>query len=95
MEKKRKDNEKKMAGMKAQAEKEFEKLVNSETKITKADEFTALGWDKHVGTITAKMPDYLEPAFIKHFGEHTVDSTKVGPAGLSPQWHLSMEGIFG
>ena len=96
LEKKRKDNEKKMAGMKAQAEKEFEKLANSKAKITKADEFYyALGWlAKHVGTITAKMPDYLEPAFIKHFGdvEHTaVDSTKVGPAGFTSQWHLSME----
>ena len=96
LEQKRKDNEKKMAGMKAQAEKEFEKLVNSKVKITKADEFYyALGWvAKHVGTITAKMPDYLEPAFIKHFGdvEHTaVDSTKVGPAGFTSQWHLSME----
>ena len=96
LEKKRKDNEKKMAGMKAQAEKEFEKLANSKAKITKADEFYyALGWlAKHVGTVTAKMPDYLEPAFIKHFGdvEHTaVDSTKVGPAGFTSQWHLSME----
>ena len=96
LEKKRKDNEKKAAGMKAQAEKEFEKLASSKAKIAKADEFYyALGWvAKHVGTITAKMPDYLEPAFIKHFGdvEHTVvDSTKVGPAGFTSQWHLSME----
>jgi hypothetical protein len=96
LEKKRKDNEKKLAGMKAQAEKEFEKLVSSNAKITKADEFYfALGWvAKHVGTITAKMPDYLESAFVKHFGdvEHTVvDSTKVGPAGFTSQWHLSME----
>ena len=96
LEQKRKDNEKKMAGMKAQAEKEFNKLVNNKTKISKADEFYyALGWlAAHVGTITAKMPDYLEPAFIKHFGdvEHTaVDSTKVGPAGFTSQWHLSME----
>jgi hypothetical protein len=96
LEKKRKDNEKKMAGMKAQAEKEFEKLTASNNKITKADEFYyALGWvAKHVGTITARMPDYLEPAFVKHFGdvEHTVvDSAKVGPAGFTSQWHLSME----
>lgn len=96
LEKKRKENEKKMAGMKAQAEKEFDKLVNRDSKITKADEFYyAIGWlATHVGTIVAKMPDYLEPAFIKHFGEveHTVvDSTKVGPAGFTSQWHLSME----
>ena len=96
LEQKRKENEKKMAGMKAQAEKEFDKLVNTKTKITKADEFYyAIGWlATHVGTITAKMPDYLEPAFIKYFGEvehTTVDSTKVGPAGFTSQWHLSME----
>ena len=96
LEKKRKENEKKMAGMKAQAEKEFDKLAQRTTKITKADEFYyALGWiAAHIGTIVAKMPDYLESAFVKHFGdvEHTtVDSTKVGPAGFTSQWHLSME----
>ena len=96
LEQKRKDIEKKMAGMKAQAEKEFEKLANRAEKVSKVDEFYyALGWvAKHVGTITAKMPDYLEPAFIKHFGDverTVVDSTKVGPAGFTSQWHLSME----
>lgn len=97
LEKKRKDNEKKMAGMKAQAEKEVNALAtNREKNITKADEFYyALGWlATHIGTITAKMPDYLEAAFVKHFGdvEHTVvDSTKVGPAGYTSQWRLSME----
>ena len=96
LEKKRKDNEKKMAGLKASAEKEIETLISREKKITKADEFYyALGWiAAHVGTISAKMPDYLESAFIKHFGdvEHTVvDSTKVGPSGYTSQWRLSME----
>ena len=97
LEKKRKENMKKMEGMKAQAEKEINALANGrEKKITKADEFYyALGWlAAHVGTITAKMPDYLESAFVKHFGdvEHTVvDSTKVGPAGYTSQWRLSME----
>ena len=96
LEQKRKDNEKKLEGMKAQAEKEFKKLAEQSVESVKtADFYYALGWlSKHVGTITAKMPDYLEPAFIKHFGdvEHTaVDSTKVGPAGFTSQWHLSME----
>ena len=46
LEKKRKENEKKMAGMKAQAEKELNGLIeNREKKITKADEFYySLGW---------------------------------------------------
>jgi seryl-tRNA synthetase len=96
LEKKRKDNEKKMEGLKASAEKEIETLINREKKITKADElYYALGWIAgHVGTISAKMPDYLESAFVKHFGdvEHTVvDSTKVGPSGYTSQWRLSME----
>lgn len=96
LEQKHKDNEKKMADMKVQAEKELNKLIEGSLSVSKADEFYyALGWvAKHVGTITAKMPDYLEPAFIKHFGdvEHTtVDSTKVGPAGFTSQWRLSME----
>ena len=97
LEQKRKDNEKKMAGLKASAEKEIDNLINNrEKKISKADEFYyTLGWlAKHVGTITAKMPDFLEAAFVKHFGdvEHTVvDSTKVGPAGYTSQWRLSME----
>lgn len=97
LEKKRKENEKKMAGMKTSAEKEMDNLINNrEKKISKADEFFySLGWlAKHVGTVTAKMPDYLEESFIKHFGnvEHTiVDSTKVGPAGYTSQWRLSME----
>ena len=97
LEKKRKENEKKMAGMKAQAEKELNGLIeNREKKITKADEFYySLGWlATHVGTIVAKMPDYLEESFVKHFGDvkrTIVDSTKVGPAGYTSQWRLSME----
>ena len=97
LEQRRKDNEKKMAGLKASAEKEIDNLINNrEKKISKADEFYyTLGWlAKHVGTITAKMPDFLEASFVKHFGdvEHTVvDSTKVGPAGYTSQWRLSME----
>ncbi len=97
LEKKRKDNEKKMAGMKVSAEKEFDNLLSeSGKKVTEPDEFYwTLGWlAKHIGTITAKMPDFLEASFVKHFGdvEHTtVDSTKVGPAGYTSQWRLSME----
>jgi hypothetical protein len=97
LEKKRKDNEKKMEGLKVSAEKEFNNLLNNSGKqITATDEFYwTLGWlAKHVGTLTAKMPDFLEAGFIKHFGdvEHTtVDSTKVGPAGYTSQWRLSME----
>lgn len=97
LEKQRKANEKKMEAMKASAEKEFNSLLdNAGKKTTEADDFYwTLGWlAAHVGTITAKMPDFLETSFIKHFGdvEHTtVDSTKVGPSGFTSQWRLSME----
>ena len=103
LEKKRKDNEKKMAGMKASAERELDNLINSkgETETsqahkTEANEFYyTLGWlAKHVGTITAKMPDYLEDSFVGYFGDverTVVDSTKVGPSGYTSQWRLSME----
>jgi hypothetical protein len=97
LEQKRKANEKKMEGLKVSAEKEFSNLSNDSGKqITETDEFYwTLGWlAKHVGTLTAKMPDFLEASFVKHFGdvEHTtVDSTKVGPAGYTSQWRLSME----
>ena len=97
LEKKHKENEKKMEGMKVSAEKEFNNLLSeSGKKDTETDEFYwTLGWlAKHVGTITAKMPDFLEAGFVKHFGDvahTTVDSTKVGPAGYTSQWRLSME----
>ena len=97
LEQKRKANEKKLEGMKVSAEKEFNNLLNdSDKKITETDEFYwTLGWlASHVGTLTAKMPDFLEAGFVKHFGEvehTTVDSTKVGPAGYTSQWRLSME----
>lgn len=97
LEKQRQANEKKMAAMKASAEKEFNSLLeNTGKKTTEAEDFYwTLGWlAAHVGTITAKMPDFLETSFVKHFGdvEHTtVDSTKVGPSGFTSQWRLSME----
>lgn len=98
LEKQRKANEKKMEAMKASAEKEFNSLLDNAGKkaTTAADDFYwTLGWlAAHVGTITAKMPDFLENSFVKYFGdvEHTtVDSTKVGPSGFTSQWRLSME----
>jgi hypothetical protein len=96
LEKKHKELEKKFEGLKASAEREINNLINNTNTKAKADDFYyALGWlAAHVGTITAKMPDYLEKAFVRHFGnvEHTtVDSTKVGPAGYTSQWRLSME----
>ena len=88
--------EKKRASMRAAAEKELANLLNSRELVTKADEFYyMLGYlAAHIGTLTAKMPDFLEESFVKHFGDvkrTVVDSTKVGPAGYTSQWRLSME----
>ena len=96
LDKKNKELAKKFEGLKASAERELNNLINNVSSKAKADNFYyALGWlAAHVGTITAKMPDYLEKTFVRHFGnvEHTtVDSTKVGPAGYTSQWRLSME----
>lgn len=96
LEQKRKENEKKIASMRASAEREINNLVNNREHLTEAEEFYySLGWlANHTGTIVAKMPDYLENAFVKHFGDMertVVDSTKVGPSGYTSQWRLSME----
>lgn len=53
-----------------------------------------IGWcAKHITTISAAMPDFLESYFVGVFGDvkrRVVDSKKVGPAGYTSQWSLSM-----
>jgi hypothetical protein len=81
---------------KEKAIKDFEALTNKAREIvTQTDEFYyALGWlAKHVGTVSAALPDYLEVPFTKHFGAETpckvVDSKHRGPAGWQSQWSWS------
>ena len=74
--------------------KEFEFMVQNRRPLSIASEFyTTLGWlAKHTGTVSAALPDYLEPAFKKHFGDvpcRVVDSHKKGPAGWTSQWTSS------
>lgn len=70
----------------------FDNLVKQASVIQDADDFYfALGWlAKHVGTISASLPDYLESAFLKHFGPDTpariVDSSKKTSNGNAMQW---------
>lgn len=78
--------------------KDFEELQNrAKETITQADEFYyALGWlTKHVGTISAALPDYLADSFAKYFGTETpcrvVDSKHRGPAGWQSQWSWSFK----
>lgn len=82
---------------KEKAIKDFDNLIQSHISsiISQEEEFYyALGWlTKHVGTITANLPDYLEAAFTKYFGADTpcriVDSKKRSPAGWQAQWSWS------
>lgn len=90
------------AKMKAKAIQEFEDLMNEPTVIaTQADEFYySLGWlASHVKSVYAAMPDYLEPYFIKQFGDEAphraVDSSKRTVNGFPTQWALGFTASIG
>ena len=78
--------------LKEKALKDFDTLLEKKTEISKVDEFYyALGWlANHMGSMTAILPDYLGPAFEKHFGESTpktlVDSRAKTSGGYAKQW---------
>lgn len=84
--------EEKFQKQKDKAIRDFDKLANRTTTLSEVDEFYyALGWlAKHIGTISAKLPDYLKDAFEKTFGSDTpcyiVDSKKRTVNGNSMQW---------
>lgn len=93
----RKAEAEKKAEVKYEATKEtaiknFEALVQTPQPKSFANEFYySLGWlAKHVGTVSASLPDYLESSFSKHFGTNTgariVDSKKRTINGNSMQW---------
>ena len=88
--------------MKAKAIQEFEDLMNEPTVLTtQADEFYySLGWlAKHLKSVYAAMPDYLEPYFIKQFGSEAphraVDSSKRTINGFPTQWALGFTASIG
>ncbi len=79
--------------LREKAIKDFDQLVEqANTTLSDVDEFYyALGWmAKHIGSISAALPDYLEGSFTKHFGTETnariVDSKKKTVNGNSMQW---------
>lgn len=79
--------------LKAKAIKDFDNLTQQpKAPLSTINEFYyALGWlVKHIGTMTAQMPDYLVTAFKKHFGEDTectaIDSKKRTSGGYSMKW---------
>lgn len=77
---------------KEKAIKDFESLTNKSFVCSTEDEFYyALGWlTKHIGSMTARLPDYLSDSFEKHFGDNVeynaVDSKKRTVNGNSMQW---------
>ena len=90
--KKAEEAEKKLEATKAKAIKDFEALAQTIQPVTTADEFYySLGWlAKHVGAMTAILPDYLGSAFEKYFGADTpktlVDSKAKTSGGYAKQW---------
>lgn len=77
--------------------KAFETLTERpKASTSQADEFYyALGWlAKHVGTMTATLPDYLSDTFQKHFGDvphTTIDGRKRTVNGYAMQWTFSFK----
>lgn len=66
---------------------------------TPMSQYEALGWiAKHAKNIKASMPDYMEPWFVKIFGQdaerYVVDSTKKTSGGFDFQWSLGINITF-
>lgn len=87
-----KKNEEKYEATKAKAIKDFEARTQAEKTLSATDEFYySLGWlAKHVGSMTAILPDYLGSAFEKHFGADApktlIDSRAKTVGGYAKQW---------
>lgn len=78
---------------KLKAETEFEAMTKEAKTFENPDEefYYSLGWlAKHIGTLTAKLPDYLGSAFERHFGSETpkilIDSRAKTSGGYAKQW---------
>ena len=90
-----KKSEEKYEKQKAKTLKDFEDRAQTMSTLNAADEFYySLGWlAKHAGAVNAALPDYLENAFVKHFGpeaqRRVMDSKKRYPSGWTAQWAWS------
>lgn len=78
---------------KLKAETEFEAMTKEAKTFENPNEefYYSLGWlAKHIGTLTAKLPDYLGSAFERHFGSETpkilIDSRAKTSGGYAKQW---------
>ena len=77
---------------------EFETLTSrKKPAFTVSDKFYyALGWlTKHMGTITATCPDYLEKTIKAYYGDdialRVVDASKKTTGGFSMKWAFSIQ----
>ena len=84
--------------LKEKAIKDFEALQNrTKANIAQVDEFYyALGWlTKHIGSMTATIPEYLQYPFERSFGTEAspriIDSKKKTISGYSMQWSFSFK----
>jgi hypothetical protein len=95
-----KKSEEKYEKQKAKTLKDFEDRVQTVSTLNTVDEFYySLGWlAKHTGAVNAALPDYLENAFVKHFGpeapRRVLDSKKRYPSGWTAQWAWSFTVAF-
>lgn len=90
-----KKNEEKYEATKAKMLKDFEAITSADRPVEVTSEFYySLGWlAKHIGTVTARLPDYLEPSFTKYFGDvprYVFDSKKKSPSGWTYQWAMAL-----
>lgn len=87
--------EAKYQAAKTKALQEFQDYKETERPVSTTDEFYySLGWlAKHIGSITAQLPDYLGPAFEQHFGAETpktlIDSKAKSVGGFAKKWNWS------
>jgi hypothetical protein len=79
--------------LKTKSIKAFEELTQrTKPEVSASKEFyCSLGWlAKHVGSIQAVLPDYLESAFEKYFGtdapKRLIDSKAKTSGGYAKQW---------
>ena len=84
--------EEKYQKAKEKALQDFEVMTKKTNKISDTSGFYyALGWlAKHIGSISATLPDYLGPAFERYFGSEApktlVDSRAKSVGGYAKKW---------
>lgn len=84
-----------IAKQKIKQEKILKKIENLKpTRLRLSNYYEFLGWAaRHVVSIRAEMPDFIEPWFVKRFGDvphNTVDSNKKTANGFAMKYGLSM-----